>query len=166
MLKKFVAICLSVQVIACLLVGCANSEDTTNSVESVPFEPLPTVEEVVSVSVEEEETNTVTVHTEYGDLYFQEQWSEYMKTEQAMDGDVLAVSFMAEFNGQRYSLFEIIIGSGEEDPAAWITDEAGVQRDVSVVFEEVLEHEELSQEEQNRLYAMQEDINFVIENLT
>ena len=170
MKKKVVAISLGVQLLACLLTGCATSDDNTTQVESVAFEPLPTVaEEIAPVPAAplpvEEDTNTVTVHTEYGDIYFQEQWAEFMKTEQVMEDNVLTVSFMAEFNGKRYPLFTIFVGAGEGDPVTQITDADGVQRDVFVVFEELLEYDELASDEQNRLYAMQEEINFVIENL-
>lgn len=165
MKKKVVAMSLCVQLFACLLAGCATSDDETAQVESLPFDVAPAVVEEMVEAPEEEDTNTVTVHTEYGDMYFQEQWAEFMKTEQVMEDEVLTVSFMAEFNGQRYLLFKISVGAGEGDPVTQITDADGVQRDVFVVFEELLEYDELAQDEQNCLYAMQEEINFVVENL-
>ena len=105
------------------------------------------------------------VNTPYGDLYYQEQWSDNMVVEQKAEGDLVRVSFLAEFNGLKYALFDLVIGGGEEESVATITDAAGTVRNVSVNFLELGEYPELSEDDQNQLYAMQEDINYVIENI-
>ena len=48
---------------------------------------------------------------------------------------------------------------------AQLTDSEGTVRGVSVNFLELGEYPELAEDQQNQLYAMQEDINFVMENI-
>ena len=105
------------------------------------------------------------VSTPYGRIYYQEQWAEFMKVEQFSEADVLHVRFAAEINGADYPLFTLVVGAAEEDAVAQLTDADGVQRNVQVHMEEIGDNAGLSVEEQNRLCAMQEEINFVIENL-
>ena len=109
--------------------------------------------------------DVMVVSTPYGKIYYQEQWAEFMKVEQFSEGDALNVRFVAEINGIDYPLFVLIVGAAEQDAVAQLTDADGVQRNVQVHMEETGDHAGLSVEEQNRLCAMQEEINFVIENL-
>lgn len=109
--------------------------------------------------------NMVVVSTPYGDLYYQEQWEGYMKTEQVIEGSSVKVCFTAQVGDGNYPLFEVTIGEGEGDAVGQLTDSDGKKRNVYVSVEESIEHAELTDEQQRRLYAMQEDINFVIENL-
>ena len=107
--------------------------------------------------------NVEVVNTPYGNLYYQEQWREFMIPEQVQAGKNLRVCFMAQINQDRYPLFEIIISEENGDAVAQITDANGKKRNVYVIVEEYLEHPELDEGNQRLLYAMQEDINFVIE---
>ena len=124
-------------------------------------------EEIADIPVEQEEIDpyVVFVDTPYGRLFYQEQWAEFMKTEQIKEGDILLVRFCAEIDGVDYPLFSLSIGGGEGEPAAALTDSDGIQRDVYVIIEEIVEQEGFSEEEQNRLYAMQEEINYVMQNI-
>jgi hypothetical protein len=66
---------------------------------------------------------------------------------------------------KKIDMFEIQIGSGEGDPVGKITDSEGVQRDVYLRFIEMEDLEGLTEGETNRVYAMQESLNFVIDTL-
>lgn len=160
------ALFLSLVLLLTAFAGCGNqgeveltdpSTETTEQTEAAPDE---TQEEQIP-----EDTNVVVVSTPYGELRYQEQWVEFMKTKQEMEGDILYVTFAAEFNGLEYELFELVIGEDGEDPVTQITDAEGTKRNVNVNFTELVEYPELAEDEQNRLYAMQEDINFVVENI-
>ena len=107
----------------------------------------------------------MTVNTAYGDLYYQEQWSEHMLVTQQLDGELLVVAFIAEFNGIQYPLFELMIGADKEESVAQLTDAEGTKRHVAVNFLELGEYPELAEDEQNQLYAMQEDINYIVDNI-
>ena len=124
-------------------------------------------EKEVILQTEDEilDPNVVAVNTPYGRLYYQEQWAEFMKVEQVTEDGLLYAHFVTELNGANYPLFTLLIGTAEGDASAQLTDADGVQRNVYVQIEEFVNVESLSAEEQDRLYAMQEEINFVIENI-
>lgn len=105
------------------------------------------------------------IETDYGNLYFPDQWQEFLITEQAEVDDTVAVSFSAKINDKEYSLFTITIGGEEDNPAGTLTASDGTQRNVYVQIEELAADDALSESEQNRLYAMQEDINYLLDSL-
>lgn len=109
--------------------------------------------------------NCVVVSTAFGNLQYQDQWIEFMRVEQHAEGDNLRVTFSAEINRVRYGLFELLIGDMDGTPAGKITDAEGVQRNVYIHMMEIVETSALTDSEQNRLFAMQEDINYIIENM-
>lgn len=139
--------------------GCgAETEVETESSEIVSSDDL----------IQEEEEKLpeyVTVNTEYGDLHYQYEWAEFMKTEQTQDKDTIIVAFSADIDGATYPLFQLTIGGDEEGAHGKLTDSKGNQRNVYVSMNELVMPEGLSEGEQNRLYAMQEDINYILRNL-
>ena len=107
----------------------------------------------------------VAVNTVYGVLYYQDQWIDYMVVQQEQSATVLTVIFQAEMDGKMYSLFTLTIGSQTGSVVGRITDADGTQRGVVAVMSDLGDISHLTENERNRLYAMQEDINFVIANL-
>lgn len=112
-----------------------------------------------------EGSNYVIVQTPYGELYYQDQWEEFMRIEQTQEGNVLQVAFEAEINGKRYALFTLSIGGGNGSMIGRVMDSSGVKRDVYAVVHSVAGSTELNENEINRLYAMQEEINYVMQYL-
>lgn len=104
------------------------------------------------------------VETQYGTLYFQEKWAPFMQVEQEMSEDVLDVSFAAVLQEQTLPLFRLSIGAPEGN-APSITDEQGSQRNVYVSVDDTVDVSALSVEDQTQYYAMQEEINIIIDNL-
>ncbi len=109
--------------------------------------------------------HSIAVDTEYGQLFFQDQWLEFMHIEQRMEADALTVTFYGTVEGQRYPLFCFTIGGDGGEPLGTLTDLSGKQRPVYAKMLDLGDTSQLSQSHQNRLYAMKEDINFVLENL-
>lgn len=160
--RRILAGLLSALALTALLTGCGAKEEEKEVSESTA---VPT-QQMEEVQIEQTENLPyVTVSTPYGDLYFQDQWEGIMKTEQKEDGDAIVVSFYAEINDMAYQLFHVTIGPGSGTPVGELTGPDGVKREVFVRSEEVEAVPELSDGERNRLYAMQEDINYVIDNL-
>lgn len=126
------------------------AEHTAGSVESAP-----TVEEVEESKIE----------TAYGTLYYPKQWEEYVTTEQQENGDTIVVSFVATLHNTSYRLFEVTIGGTEGAAAGELTDAEGTKRTVYMQVYELEGDSELTATEQNRLYAMQEDLNYLIDHL-
>ena len=77
----------------------------------------------------------------------------------------MTVAFVAEMDGVRYALVDVTVGGEEEVSDGWLTDSDGVSRQVAVSLGSLEAPDWMSREEADRLYAMQEDINFVIEHL-
>lgn len=111
------------------------------------------------------EPGVVTVSTPYGALIYQELWHEYMQVDQIEEGEHLRVSFCTEINDERYSLFDLVLGVSSEEAIGTITDEDGNTYGVSVVFYELEDQPALTEDEKNLLCAMQEEINFVMDNI-
>lgn len=123
-----------------------------------------------NVSQEEQESRSeqqddIVVSTKYGNLYYPEQWSEYVQTEQQEDENSVTVTFTANIRDGLYPLFAVMIGEGEGEPVGRITDSEGKERDVYLRTEELSDMSGLTEGEQNRLYAMQEDLNYLIDSL-
>lgn len=125
----------------------------------------PTVQQVTEETKPAISAKGVLIHTKYGDLYYQEQWEEFMFVETVDNGTYIIVAFEAEVESVRYPLFHLTIGQIEGDSIGQITDEQGNKHDVAVFMEEVDGLHNLTEGEQNRLFAMQEEINYLIENL-
>lgn len=133
--------------------------DTTNPSSTEP--PATTTPEVVP---DPTIPGTILVKTRYGCLYYQDQWEEFMQVVRTGEGDGVVVYFIAKFEDKSFPLFSLRIGEFEGDPVGQITDADGVKHDVFIAMEEI-DVSGLTEGEQNRLFAMQEEINFIIENL-
>ena len=116
-------------------------------------------------SVQAECEEEVVIGTVYGDLYYPAQWEEFLQVDQTEDDECVQVAFSGKIDDTVYPLFTIIIGSGDGISAGTLTGKDGTQRTVYVQISEVTGNATLSQIELNRLYAMQEDLNYLIDNL-
>lgn len=133
--------------------------DTTDPSSTEP--PATTAQEIVP---DPTIPGTILVKTRYGYLYYQDQWEEFMQVVLTDEGDGVAVYFVAKFEDQSFPLFSLHIGEFEGDPLGQIMDTDGVKHNVFITMEEI-DVSGLTEGEQNRLFAMQEEINFIIENL-
>lgn len=154
--KKLLAL-LSALALAASIAGCAGggqiSEETSSSTSIVTATPEITHED------------DIVIETGYGNLYFPEQWQEFLVTDQAEEGNTIEVSFSAKINENTFPLFSVTIGGEGDNPAGVLTGSDGTQRNVYVQIQELEKSDVLSESEQNRLYAMQEDINYLLDSL-
>lgn len=116
-------------------------------------------------ATESEHRYEIVIETEYGDLYFPDQWQEFLVTDQTEGENTIEVSFSAKVNDETYPLFTITIGGEEGNPAGTLTSSDGTVRNIYVQLDEINESISLDEGEQNRLYAMQEDINYLLDSL-
>lgn len=107
----------------------------------------------------------VTISTELGDLYYPEQWSDYLESSQEWENDSLVISFSAKIREAEFPMFQVTIGNSEDALVGELTDSSGTKRNVYMSVVEIEPSEELSEEEQQRVYAMQEDLNYLIDHL-
>ena len=139
----------------------APTEEATQPTEA-PTEETTQPQQLEPTPVDEQ---TCEVETIYGSLYFRTDWSEYMQIQQLQQDDTLKVSFLARVNEKDYPLFDLLIHKDQGEAPFVLTDSQGNPHGVDVRVEQQLEHEELDENGQRILYAMQEEINFVLENL-
>ena len=114
---------------------------------------------------EETATELMEINTEYGTLFYPVEWEDSLNTEETNSDGFLTVLFSTEADGQSYDLFRVMINSEEGDSVGTVTSEDGTERNVFVETLELSDISGLSEDEQNRLYAMQEGINVLMENL-
>jgi hypothetical protein len=88
-----------------------------------------------------------------------------MVVEQIKEADSVTLVFEAEIDDIRYPLFKLMISSDLEQCVATMSGENGQQYGIQVIPDEIGDYETLTAEQKNRLYAMQEEINFILENL-
>lgn len=169
-MRKYAAV-LALCLLPAMLGGCTSAEDPAGTTEAIPTQivstqPPATMEPTEpTVPTAPVVKNAVPVKTPYGTLYYQDQWQECMVVEQIEGDGFITVIFEAEINAVRYPLFKLMIGSDPEQSIATVTGDDGQQYGVSVVLDEIGIYDALSSEQQNRLYAMQEEINFILANL-
>ena len=87
--------------------------------------------------------------------------NSFLKTE--VDNDT--VKFSTEQDGKTYILFSLSIGEEAGQLAGTLTDKRGTSRDVYVTVYDFGDISELAQDKQDQLYALQEVVNVVVENL-
>lgn len=139
-----------------LLTGCGKKtmESTADSVVKAS-ESAPPEEETEDLSKLSE------INTDFGTLYIPQKYEQLLKTE--VDNDT--VKFSTEQDGKTYILFSLSIGEEAGQLAGTLTDKRGTSRDVYVTVCDFGDISELAQDKQDQLYALQEVVNVVVENL-
>lgn len=113
----------------------------------------------------EEAPELMEIKTEYGTLSYPAEYKDSLTTNETNEDDFLTVTFNADVEGQSYTLFNIMINSEEGDSVGTITSDDGTVRNVFADITELTDISGLSEDDQNQLYAMQEGLNVLIENL-
>ena len=165
-MKKLMVVLMACLFAAGVLAGCSRANtstetqdpaDTGSQAQSAESDPTESAEEAVP--------NAVVIKTQFGNLYYQDQWEDFMRVDLVEETASVAAAFFAEIESVKYPLFQLTIGEAEGEPVGQLTDAQGQKHDVFVTMEEIGLFEGLTEGEQNRLYAMQEDINFILDNL-
>ena len=105
------------------------------------------------------------IDTKFGRLRYPDQFFDYLETEQTETETEIKVLFRAVIGEKRIDLFEVTIGDEAEDQVGTLTGPDGVVRGVFLRFIEIEDLNGLSEGETNRVYAMQESLNYIIDNL-
>lgn len=169
-MKKSILLLAVFCIFAVMLAGCSGEKEQGES--SLPSSSSGQ-EIVISQNESQEEEEIVkkpeytTIKTKYGYLFYPDRWNEFVSAEQEEKDGLLAVYFEATINGEKYTLFEVDIKSGFGDPdaAGSVTDFDGNKHDVFAHMLEISDTDSLAENEVDRLYAMQEGLNDLIEAL-
>lgn len=143
---KFVVSTLVVCTIVCIFTGCSGKSNT-------------------DVSQVEETGKLSEIKTGLGTLYIPKKYEQLMQTN-INDGDgSCTIDFFSVLDGKQYDLFEISIGEEKGQYVGTITGKKGDSHDVFVEVYDLGDISGLPQDKSDQLYAMQEAVNTVVENL-
>lgn len=117
-----------------------------------------------SKDTEEEKVNTMIVETQYGDLFYPQQYQDFVSVDEKIEGENLTITFKTTIEDIEYPLFDIMINEEEGDSVGTLEDDHGKVRNVYV---EIINTDvpELSEDDQNQIYAMQEGVNVLVDHL-
>lgn len=141
---------LCVALLCGLLAGCGNDKAQEEQNDNVSADTI---------------TEDVVVHTDYGDLHYPDRWQEHVTIRQEQNGNTIAVTFETKSGEETYELFTVLIGDDSSEVVGSLTDDTGTQRNVYLHVDELPADSDLEETEQTRFYAMQEDLNYLIDNL-
>ena len=146
------------------LAGCGAqpgpAEDPSASTASIPENPADTTLDP--------DRDWEPIDTKFGTFRYPDQWFDSLETEQNETENAVSVLFRAVVDGQKFDLYELTVKAGDGDGAGTITGPDGVKRDVYVRIIELpdLSGSGLNDGEINRVYAMQESVNNVLDTLS
>lgn len=155
---RWIKCLLALAIAGVILTGCGQEAQQENETQNI-------VQTEGESGKTNDDSDLMKIETEYGELFYPGQWKEYVEISQEKEEEVLYVRFNANINETYYPLFEITIGKGDGDAAGKISDADGNLRHVYVHVEESENLSDLSEEEENRLYAMKEGINEIVDHL-
>lgn len=112
-------------------------------------------------------SDTMVISTDRGDLYYSDEWEGLVDIAQENVGDALVVSFTTDVDGQTIGLFKVFIDGTESDgfAAGSLTDASGDKHSVYIKADDHSNLEELDATTQDRIYAMTDGVNTLIEHL-
>lgn len=107
----------------------------------------------------------IRIPTAYEDLYFPAKWQDVLQTSEST-GQVDTVTFwMLRGNAEQILLFSLSFGDEDGMLVGTILDENGRAVPVTLTMEETPSTDGWSQEEMDQMYAMKDDVNYLISKL-
>jgi len=121
--------------------------------------------ERLNLSDPSETDGDVVVETPYCSLSYPGDWGDMLKIEHR-DEDVYAVDFFGQIEGkEKILLFTVIFGGDEGSLLGTIKDGDGNDISVNITFNDIEFDNSWTEVEKNRIYAMQEDANYLMDEL-
>lgn len=109
-----------------------------------------------------EDTEAMEIKTSYCNLYFPQKWEENLEIKNEKENGNSVVQFWAKIDKKDpVHIFDIIFG-GEEYTVGTITDKNGKKINVNVKSYENDLDDKWTDEEKNTIYAIGEDINYLL----
>lgn len=146
--RKRLTLVIALLTAALLVCGCAKQKTPSNIV--------PTADGTETVE-------RLAIETPRGTLYMPDMWKDCLKSEIAQDGS--SVRVIAVLESGEYPLFDVFIREDTTDSEGTVRDADGKDWNVAVDLLDLTGVERLSPEQQDQLYAMQEDVNYLITQL-
>lgn len=114
--------------------------------------------ELVQSTVEQMlEEDGIKIKTPFVDLYYPEKWEQQIRIEQ-IEGDIHSVNFWGTVEGKsEVKLFEIAFGHVEGIFLGTLDE-----KEVYLIYSDIVFDESWNEEEQDEIFAMQEDVNYIL----
>lgn len=146
--------------------GSSKAPSVNTQAPTAPVSETAQTDNAASIEKSDENGDSdLVIRTDYGDLHYPGCWQEYADIQQKKVGESIAVTFKTEADGKMYELFKVVIGSDSGSAIGCLTDKKGIQHNVYLYVEEIAADKVTDKDELSRLYAMQEDLNYLIEHL-
>lgn len=140
-------------VLALFLTACVADE---------PKDPEPSPQ--ISAGSENDIAKFMNIETAYATLNYPKEWEDYVKYESGGEGDNIVEFYATVGQHERVHIFDVQFG-GESGYCIGVVEKDGTETEVNVVSYDVSFDEAWTGKEINTILAMQEDINFLIQNL-
>ena len=152
--KKIVALCAVLVAIICVVfIVLINGGNGTNKVDNKGLE-----------EIYPEEMKSFTTETDYCVVKYPEKWEDNTRVEvENNDFETIVKYYGTVGKHAEQLLFEVCFGGAGEIPVGIITVD-DVSTDVGITYAE-LDVKDWSEEDANTIYAMQEDVNYIIMQL-
>lgn len=113
------------------------------------------------------QTDVMTVSTDRGDLYYPDEWEGLVAITQEPEGNKLVVTFTTNVNETTFGLFKVYIDGDENDgfDAGALVDASGKKHPVYIQVDDHSNLEGLDEGTKDRIYAMSDGVNTLIEHL-
>lgn len=151
------AICIALSVFALVGCGCTRQDGAQSGATDASSQ-----EDAQSLASE-----TMVISTDRGDLYYSDEWEGLVNVAQETVGDTLVATFTTDVEGQTIGLFKVFIDGTESDgfAAGSLTDAEGNKHSVFIQVDDHSNMEGLDASTQDRIYAMTDGVNTLIEHL-
>lgn len=136
----------------------AMQESLNDVLAAMPLEPVPEQPQ----PTEPVKTEAMGIDTDYCELKYPVAWSNYLYIKQ----DATSVTFYSRIDGyEKQPLFTVWFGGAEGAAVKTIADYQGKPVEVRVSIYEFAPDSTWTQEDIRIVYAMQEDLNYLLQNL-
>lgn len=114
---------------------------------------------------EEEQTEPMEIPTPYGNLYYPAKWEGFLRT-QEMQEEVFSLQFICALDTQKeIGLFTIYFGGDQGAYVTELPDGEGGMVSVRLEVDTLQLPESMPEEEKDIVFAMQEDLNFLLQHI-
>lgn len=128
--------------------------------ENVEDSSVEKIEENINILDEMSAEEDIAIETPFVDLYYPEKWDGLLRIEER-EGDTYTVRFFAQIEErEEQHIFDIIFGKTEGILLGTLNE-----TEIYMFYTELIFAENWSEEDKNTIYAMQEDVNHIIEML-
>ena len=102
------------------------------------------------------------LETDLGSISYPARWEDDLIVDRTEQDGGVTLTLSAAVNDTTYELFKVSVGAGPGEQQGTVTAPDGTEQPVFIEIQPLPDLSGLSQEDQDRLYGMQEGVNDVI----